>query len=168
MKLKAILILVTMAATLIVAGGVALAVNKSGDNGDNRIIGTNGKDRLSGGQGDDLIRGRGAEDQIYGDSGEDELFGGRGPDNIFGGRGPDEVFGGPGDDFINVLDEKDNDEVECGPGDSDEVYADFDDTVSPNPPAGTCEKILRFTITRAGAGSMGPMELSKLASGSKN
>lgn len=168
MKLKTILVLVTMAATLIVAGGVALAVNKSGDNRDNRIIGTNGNDRLSGGQGDDLIRARGDEDQVYGDSGQDELFGGRGPDNIFGGRGPDDVFGGDGDDFINVLDEKDNDVVECGPGDSDEVYADFGDTVSPNPPAGTCEKILRFTITSASAGTMGPKELSELASRSKN
>jgi len=161
------LLLTVMAAALLLASGVALAVNKSGDNGDNRIIGTNDKDRLSGGQGDDLIRAQGAEDQVYGDSGQDELFGG-GPDNIFGGRGPDDVFGGDGDDFINVLDEKGNDEVECGPGDFDEVYADFDDTVSPNPPAGTCENIVKIDITSASAGTMGPKELSALASESKN
>ncbi len=54
---RTILLLVAMAATLVVASGVALAVNK---------IGTDGPDTLRGTNGDDNLLGRGGNDELFG------------------------------------------------------------------------------------------------------
>jgi Ca2+-binding RTX toxin-like protein len=50
------LLMAAMAATLVVASGVALAVNK---------IGTDGPDTLRGTNGDDNLLGKGANDVLY-------------------------------------------------------------------------------------------------------
>ena len=46
---RAILLVATVALTLLVASGVALAVNKVGTNGPDTLRGTNGADNLKGG-----------------------------------------------------------------------------------------------------------------------
>ena len=73
---RVILLLTMMAATLVVASGVALAVNKMGTNGPDTLKGTNGADNL------------------LGNGGNDTLFALAGNDNLLGGAGKDEVLGG--------------------------------------------------------------------------
>ena len=63
----------TMALAVLLASGVALAEVFTGDDGDNRLVGTEGRDRMSGGDGDDLMRGLDGADRI---SGEDTMYGG--------------------------------------------------------------------------------------------
>ena len=154
---RAFLLLAVMALALVVASGAAVAVSKTGDDGNNRLVGTNDRDTLAGGGGNDEVYGKGARDRLYGDSGRDLVQGGGGPDQLFGGQGFDRVFGGRGDDFINVLDER-NDVVDCGAGDFDEVYADFEDTIRDE---FECEVVLMASAEPLGsnAGSLGPEEL---------
>ena len=102
---RLVLLLAAMALALVVASGVALAVNK---------IGTNGPDTLRGTNGDDNLVGRGGNDQLFSLAGDDTLLGGPGKDVVFGGRivgsccqdndfsgGDKNVVGGPGNDDVN-------------------------------------------------------------------
>jgi Ca2+-binding RTX toxin-like protein len=68
---RAILLLVVMAAGLVLASGVALAVNK---------IGTQGRDFLKGTGGADNLVGRSDNDRIFSLAGKDNLIGGTGKD----------------------------------------------------------------------------------------
>jgi hypothetical protein len=91
---------VTCAVVLVVASGVALALDK---------LGTNGPDTLKGTNKSDFLLGRGGGDDIYGLGGTDELQGGPGKDFVFGGKrerflfsgGNKNLMGGPGNDFVN-------------------------------------------------------------------
>jgi hypothetical protein len=74
---RAILLLVVMAAGLVLASGVALAVNK---------IGTQGRDFLKGTGGADNLVGRGENDRIFSLARNDTLIGGPGKDLLWGGR----------------------------------------------------------------------------------
>jgi hypothetical protein len=91
------LLLTMMAATLVVASGVALAVNK---------IGTNGPDTLKGTNGADNLLGKGANDVLFSLTGRDTLLGGEGKDWVFGGNerrplgGVKNLVGGPGNDGV--------------------------------------------------------------------
>src|SRR5829696_7744168 len=113
MMRRTILMVATMALTLLVAGGVALAVAK---------IGTQGRDFLKGTAGADNLIGKGETDLIFGLAGNDNLIGGSGKDivqggtyerslggnkNLLGGDGNDVVFGGKGSD--RVVGEEGND-----------------------------------------------------------
>lgn len=124
---RTVLLLTAMAVALVVAGGVAAAVSKTGTSGDDILRGTDGRDTLAGGGGDDRIYGKDARDRLYGDSGNDLVVGGSGPDQLFGGQGSDRVYGGPGNDFINVADERGEAVIDCGGGTQDEVIGDFED-----------------------------------------
>ena len=73
---RAILLLVVMATALVLASGVALAVNK---------IGTQGRDFLKGTGGADNLVGRGDNDRIFSLAGKDILIGGTGKDLLWGG-----------------------------------------------------------------------------------
>jgi hypothetical protein len=132
-----------MMAAILLASGVALAVSKSGGNGDDVIEGTPFRDTLSGGGGDDRIYGKGRRDRLYGDSGADKVFGNTGPDQLFTGQGVDRVFGDGGDDFLNTLDERIDTVIDCGAGVGDEAYVDLDevDNVAPN-----CEGVVAANI----------------------
>lgn len=114
-----VVLLATIALTLLVAGGVALAVNK---------VGTQGRDFLKGTDGADHLVGKGDSDRIFGLVGKDGLIGGKGKDVVSGGTesrpsggdkkligGPDNdvVFGGKGSD--NILGNAGNDLVANGP-----------------------------------------------------
>src|SRR5215213_5261346 len=102
---RVILLLTVMAATLVLASGVALAVTKIGTNGPDTLRGTNGADNLL---------GKGANDRLFSLAGRDNLLGGPGKDVVFGGRivgsccqdndfsgGDKNVLGGPGNDDVN-------------------------------------------------------------------
>jgi Ca2+-binding RTX toxin-like protein len=71
---RVILLLAAMAATLVVASGLAWAVNKVGTNGPDTLRGTNGADNL------------------FGKGGNDDLFALGGRDNLLGGAGKDWVL----------------------------------------------------------------------------
>jgi hypothetical protein len=74
---RTILLLATMALTLLVASGVALAVTK---------IGTNAPDTLRGTNGDDNLLGKGGNDKLFGGGGgRDKLVGGPGKDSLISG-----------------------------------------------------------------------------------
>jgi len=118
---RTILLLATMALTLLVASGVALAVTKIGTNGPDTLRGTNKADNLLGLGGNDRIFGglRG-NDNLLGGSGKDVVIGGKNMDrrlggnkNLVGGSGNDWVAGGRGTD--NVVGQGGNDYLSDGP-----------------------------------------------------
>jgi Ca2+-binding RTX toxin-like protein len=115
---RTIVLLATMALTLLVASGVALAVTR---------IGTDGPDTLRGSRGDDNLIGRGGNDVLLSLAGNDTLLGGPGKDvvnggnlaepfagnkNLEGGEGNDAVQGGLG--YDNVLGGEGNDFMQDG------------------------------------------------------
>jgi Ca2+-binding RTX toxin-like protein len=95
---RTVLLLAVMAACLVVASGVALAVNR---------VGTNGHDVLKGTDGSDNLLGRGGQDDLFGKGGSDNLSGGPGKDNVLGGGerriggGDKNLDGGSGNDVVN-------------------------------------------------------------------
>ena len=116
---RTIVCLATMALTLLVASGVALAVIKVGGPGPDTLMGTKGSDTLAGRGSSDWIDGRAGKDVINGGPGDDDplspsignLDGGPGADIMSGGSGDDLMYdggdfaadilhGGDGNDFI--------------------------------------------------------------------
>jgi Ca2+-binding RTX toxin-like protein len=105
---RTVLLLVTMALTLLVASGVALALNKVGTNGPDTLRGTNRPDNLVGLGGNDDLFALGGNDNLLGGPGRDNVLGGNefapgasgGDKNLMGGPGNDRVFGGSGSDTI--------------------------------------------------------------------
>ncbi|MFG1379911.1 calcium-binding protein, partial [Xanthobacter autotrophicus] len=65
------------------------AINGTGNELDNTLIGNDAVNALSGYGGDDLLYGRGGADVIYGGDGDDLLDGGSGADLMYGGAGND-------------------------------------------------------------------------------
>ena len=121
MMRRIILLLMALAMTLVVASGVALAVNKKGTDGPNTLWGTNSADNLFGMGGNDKLYAMRGNDNLLGGPGSDfvvggtregglgteypvggnkNLFGGSGNDTVFGGKGSDNISGGPGNDFL--------------------------------------------------------------------
>ena len=128
---KLVLLLAAMALALVVASGVAMAVNEIGTNGTDLLVGTNG---------DDNLVGRGGNDFVEGLKGSDNLAGGKGNnflgDDVFRESSEDYLSGGDGNDTILV----DNgtaaeDVVVCGDG-FDRVFADRADLI-----AADCERV---------------------------
>ena len=140
---RAILIVATMALTLLVASGVALAVNKIGTNGPDTLRGTNGADNLLGKGGNDKLYALRGRDNLLGGSGKDlvlggnarramggdkNLAGGPGNDVVFGGLGSDDILGETGNDFVqdaNALREFSTDRLSTGDG--NDVVGIFND-----------------------------------------
>jgi Ca2+-binding RTX toxin-like protein len=96
---RTIVLLATITVTLLVASGVAWAVNK---------IGTDGPDNLMGTHKADNLLGRGGNDRLFALAGNDKLLGGPGKDVVFGGNerldlsgGHKILVGGSGNDFVN-------------------------------------------------------------------
>ena len=103
---RMVLLLTVMAAALVLASGVALAVNKVGTDGPDTLTGTNGNDNLDGRGGQDNIFSLDGTDNLAGGLGKDNVLArderrpGRGDKNLDGGPGNDAVFGGKGSDNI--------------------------------------------------------------------
>ncbi|KTE31614.1 MULTISPECIES: beta strand repeat-containing protein [unclassified Sphingopyxis] len=77
------------------------AINGTGNELDNDLIGNSAINRLEGGAGNDLLDGGGAADTLFGGTGNDRLLGGAGNDILDPGTGVDRVEGGSGADTIN-------------------------------------------------------------------
>jgi Ca2+-binding RTX toxin-like protein len=131
---RLILALAVMAVTLVVAGGVALAVNKIGTNGPDTLKGTNGDDTLIGNGGNDKLFSLNGRDNLLGGPGKDcllcvtenrffagdkNLLGGPGNDFAWAGKGSDIVAGGEGNDLLpdDGVSEFSQDRFSGGPGD---------------------------------------------------
>jgi len=106
----------TMALALLLASGVAWAVNKIGTNGPDTLRGTNGSDNLLGKGGNDALFALGGNNDnlVGGDSkdwvlggnadrpfgGDKNLLGGPGNDGVLGGKDSDIMVGGSGNDWL--------------------------------------------------------------------
>jgi len=126
MRRVALVVLATVMLTLLVASGVAWALNKVGANGPDTLRGTNEGDNLVGQGGNDDISARGGPDVVVGGGGRDVVQGGPSPprpetpprcetspnnnDNLTGGAGndflngnvgTDRLLGGTGDDVLS-------------------------------------------------------------------
>jgi Ca2+-binding RTX toxin-like protein len=111
---RTVLLLATMALTLLVASGVAWAINKIGTDGPDTLRGTNGADNLIGKGGNDRLIPLDGRDNLLGGPGKDvvgtdptqvrrgdkNLQGGPGNDIVFGSSGTDNVLGDEGNDFL--------------------------------------------------------------------
>ena len=112
---RTVLLMATMALTLLVASGVALAVTKIGTDGPDTLRGTNGDDQLVGKGGNDILLALAGRDTLLGGPGKDVLIGGSlarllggdknlvggdGNDFVVTGKGSDNAVGGSGNDFL--------------------------------------------------------------------
>jgi hypothetical protein len=117
---RVVLVLGAMAVALLLASGVALAINKIGTNGPDTLRGTNRADNLLGKGGNDRIFSLAGKDNLIGGRGRDFMLGGTprlasgGDKNLAGGPGNDGVGGGLGSD--NVSGGEGNDLLVGGPG----------------------------------------------------
>ncbi len=148
---RVVLVLAAMALALLLASGVAWAVNKIATNGPDTLRGTNGADNLSGRGGKDILNGLGGSDNLLGGTGNDAVIGGLGSDNILGAEGNDFLVNGPGlnprevsnnlsagggNDVVFAANRPaERDVVTCGGG-FDRVFADRKDVV-----ADDCERV---------------------------
>jgi Ca2+-binding RTX toxin-like protein len=118
---RTMLLLATMALTLLVASGVALAATR---------IGTDGPDTLRGTKGDDNLIGQGANDTLLSLAGDDTLLGGPGKDVVNGGSlsqpfaGNKNLVGGEGNDVVQGG--LDSDNVLGGEGNDFMVDGEFE------------------------------------------
>ena len=130
-RMVALLAMVVMAATLVIASGVALAVTKFGGPGNDILTGTNGPDTLVGGSGDDTLDGLPGPDQIFGGPGDDFVA-----DGEDSGGARDILVGGSGDDTLLPGQFMPRQDVaNCGTG-IDTAFADRTDIVI------GCERVL--------------------------
>jgi Ca2+-binding RTX toxin-like protein len=103
---RVVLVLAVMALALLLASGVAWAVNEVGTDGPDALTGTNRADNLLGKGGSDMIFGLRGSDNLLGGPGDDTIVGGRRPalrggsKNVNGGNGNDFVGGGNGSDTV--------------------------------------------------------------------
>jgi Ca2+-binding RTX toxin-like protein len=133
---KMVLLLASVAVTMVVAGGVAWAATIKCPNGnffgDSRpcfgtpradtMRGTAGFNAMYGKAGADTLYGRGGwYDSLDGGEGSDKLYGGKGHDALRGVNDGDKLFGGPGPDVLVGV--KGVDKLFGGPG-SDSLYPD--------------------------------------------
>lgn len=107
----------------VTALGVA-AVDLSGKNGRDRLVGNAGDNTLSGGRRKDTLLGQDGDDILNGNRGRDTLKGGPGEDSLRGGWGDDLLKGGPGNDVLRGGRHDDllkggsgSDVLRAGPGD---------------------------------------------------
>lgn len=74
------------------------AVNLTGSDGNDDLVGTRFADTMAGGEGDDRLAGMEGSDTLNGGNGDDLLDGGTGADTMIGGMGDDTYFvDNPGD-----------------------------------------------------------------------
>jgi Ca2+-binding RTX toxin-like protein len=114
---RVVLVLAAMALALLLASGVALAVNKIGTSGPDTLRGTNGNDNLIGRGGNDELYPLDGRDNVLGGAGKDclvcatrqhrfftgdkNLDGGPGNDFLWSGKGTDNVLGDAGNDLLS-------------------------------------------------------------------
>ena len=71
-----------------------------GGKGADTLNGEDGNDTLRGGKNNDILYGGDEDDILYGDKGDDILYGGDEDDILYGGKGDDTLYGGDDDDTL--------------------------------------------------------------------
>jgi Ca2+-binding RTX toxin-like protein len=137
-----VLPLAAMTLALMLASGVAWAVNKVGTDGPDTLRGTNSDDNLLGEGGQDDLFGLGGSDNLDGGQGKDwvlggnerrpfggdkNLVGGPGNDGVLGGRGSDDVSGEGGDDWVADGPDREFSIDRLSAGDGNDVVGVFND-----------------------------------------
>jgi hypothetical protein len=160
---RVVLMMAAIGLALLLASGVALALNKTGTDGPNILSGTNESDKLLGRGGKDILLGLGGKDNLRGEKGNDVARGDVGSDKIVGARGndllidgprtesfEDKLSGGRGNDVLDAFNQPAfEDTISCGKG-FDRVLADSKDVV-----AADCERVaVGLTAVRQLAGSI--------------
>ena len=79
-----------------------VAINLTGNNLNNRMIGNAGDNILDGGTSQDILVGLGGHDTLLGGGGNDQLFGGDGDDILSAGTGNDRLDGNLGNDTYYI------------------------------------------------------------------
>jgi Ca2+-binding RTX toxin-like protein len=134
--MKATLLFASMALTLLLASGVALAIETrcrggecNGTPRNDKMLGTPKRDVMYAFKGDDRLYGRDAADDLYGFEGYDYIEGGDGSDKLGGGEERDGLHGNGGPDVLNGGDQADqlkgddgNDKLFAGPGGTFDRY----------------------------------------------
>src|SRR5215211_145319 len=147
---RTLLLLATMALTLLGASGVASAAtihcpnNSSGGSPSTELFcfgtfmadtmfGSDLNDSMFGSYGKDTIHGYGGIDYVSGGNGSDNIYGDAGNDDTLGGwaqGGVDRLYGEGGNDTIDASQRHNSfspvtkEIIDCGGGASDEVYFD--------------------------------------------
>ena len=106
---RTVVLMASMALTVLLASGVALALNTircdggkcNGTPKADKMMGTGGRDIIYGLKGDDALFGRPGRDDLYGFEGGDIAYGGAGSDKLFGGDGRDDLNGEADSDSLN-------------------------------------------------------------------
>ena len=80
-----------------------LAINGTGNDSANLILGNSANNILVGGGGFDTIEGGSGDDSITGGGTTDKLYGQDGNDTLTGGGGSDELYGGAGNDLLSTV-----------------------------------------------------------------
>ena len=101
---RTVLLLASMALAMLVASGVALAINTiqclggrdfcEGTNQRDKLLGTDRHDSIDGFGRGDILKGFGRGDILLGNAGNDKVYGGRGIDSLYGNLGNDTLYGG--------------------------------------------------------------------------
>jgi hypothetical protein len=118
---RTILLMATMALTLFVASGVALAATVNCISG-TACTGTKNADIMNGTADADSMFGRAGADKMRGNEGEDYLQGDRGADALGGDEGKDVLWGGS---LLGAGPLDDSDDVVHGGIESDYIYSGF-------------------------------------------
>lgn len=122
---RTLLLLTAMLAALVLASGVAMAVNKacpSGTTEQNPCLGTNKTKRTSG---NDTLIGTSGVDYIKALSGNDQISGGAGSDTADGGAGNDTYSYKDGWGTDTLIDSGGIDHLNFSAVGSDKVFANF-------------------------------------------
>ncbi|MEO1528197.1 MAG: right-handed parallel beta-helix repeat-containing protein, partial [Planctomycetota bacterium] len=105
---------------------LAVTVDLSGGDGNDRLQAGSAGGTVDGGEGDDVLRGSashdvlrggGGNDRIYGEAGNDSIDAGPGDDRVIAGEGDDDIVGGTGDDDLSG--QAGNDVIRGGDGDDE-------------------------------------------------
>ena len=130
---RTVLLMASMALTLLLASGVALAINEircdggkcNGTPRNDKMLGSLRRDIMYGFKGDDRLFGRAARDDLYGFDGSDAIYGQAGNDKVSGSDGRDSLDGSRGSDSLNGGNNPDY--LDGGAGD-DEMYGGSDES----------------------------------------
>jgi hypothetical protein len=114
---RVVLLLASMSMALLLASGVALAVNQIRCDG-GECLGTPRNDEMLGSLRHDVIYGLKGDDRMWGRTGRDDVYGFKGDDRATGGSGIDKVSGGDGRDTLldGPLGDSSRDTVNGGAG----------------------------------------------------
>ncbi len=108
------------------------AINGTGTDGNDKIVGNAAGNTLQGNGGNDHLDGAAGNDILKGGAGDDTLLGGDGDDTLDGGTGTGRLEGGKGDDTYILSGDSRSTIVEADSGGTDQVRSSVTTTLASN------------------------------------